>query len=493
MKGAGPLPNPAVVLDSSECAALPLSEIISGDRRLDAETYLSDGFMIRSKIRRSLLRRFPLGELAKIWRPIPSRMKATQVDREHGVPFVTATQVYDVWPTPRKWIAPSKTPNLSGRYVYPGWILITCSGSVGNVIMAYSAHANLVVSDDLLRVDIYESEMRGYVYIFLRTEFGRAMMRSGQYGSVIKHLDINHLAQVPVPVIDHLVKPMGVAVDEVFTMRNEAYKLDMVAQSIFGDSLPERPKNPSMDSGFQVSASHLFSGRRRLEGYAYSPASRFVTQVYNQNAEDVISLGEIAQVRLPNRFKRIFGQGGTPYLDSEPIFKINPNITKFLTPATKIDFDTYVVRRGWLLMARSGQIYGLNGQAMLANERHESKVITEHIVRIIPNSEEIRSGYLQTVLQHPTLGRPLVVSRAYGTSVPELAPEDIRRLPLPRLKSGIEDKIADAAEQANELRRRADEKEDKAVSDFESELNGELDHNGMNSFRDMQGPVPQWA
>ena len=165
---------------------------------------------------------------------------------------------------------------------------------------------------------------------------------------------------------------------------------------------------------------------------------------------------------------------GTPYLDSEPIFKINPDITKFLTPATNIDFDTYAVRRGWLLMARSGQIYGLNGQAMIANEWHEGKVVTEHIMRIIPNPEEIRSGYLQTVLQHPTLGRPLVVSRAYGTSVPELAPKDIRQLPLPRLKREIEDEIADAAEHANELRRIADEKENRAVSDLESELSREL-------------------
>ena len=254
MMASEPLLQPNVGSDSPGCATLPVSEIISGDRRLDAEIYLSDGFMIRSKVRRSLLHRCPLGGLAKIWRPFPSRMKATRVDRENGVPFVTAPQVFDVWPTPRKWIAPSKTPNLSGRYVNPGWMLITCSGSVGNVIMAYSAHANLVVSDDLLRADVYESEMRGYVYTFLRTGFGRAMMQSGQYGSVVKHLDIDHLAELPVPVIDHLVEPIGAAVDEAFTMRDEAYRLDMVAQSRFGDVLPDRPKSRPRVSGIRIAS-----------------------------------------------------------------------------------------------------------------------------------------------------------------------------------------------------------------------------------------------
>ena len=76
----------------------------------------------------------------------------------------------------------------------------------------------------------------------------------------------------------------------------------------------------------------------------------------------------------------------------------------------------------------------------------------------------------QTVLSHPTLGQPLVVSRAYGTSVPELAPEDVRQLPIPRLEQEVEDEIADAAEQASELRRRAYEREEEIVSKLEREL-----------------------
>ena len=192
--------------------------------------------------------------------------------------------------------------------------------------------------------------------------------------------------------------------------------------------------------------------------------------MYELNAETIVALGEVAQVYLRGRFKRIFGEVGTAYLDSEPIFKINPEITKFLTPATDVDLDDYQVQRGSLLMACSGQTYGLNGQAIIANDWHEGKVVTQHIIRIVPSGQGIRPGYLQTVLSHPTLGQPLVVSRAYGTSVPELAPGDIRQLPIPRLKREIEDEIADSAEQANELRRKADDKENRAVAKLEGEL-----------------------
>ena len=455
-----------------ECRTLPVSEMMSGDRRLEAEAYLSDGFMVRRAIQRSKRRATPLGALAKIWQP--SRLKGIQVRPEHGVPFISATQVFDIWPTPRKWLAPSKTPGLADRYVSPGLMLVTCSGAVGNAMIAYSAHADLVISHDLLRVEVHDPEVRNYVYAFLRTRFGRVMMRSSQYGSTVKHLEVDHLAETPVPLLDRLVDEVDAAIDETFTMRDEAYRLDMMSRSIFAEALDDQPEAMLPEEGYAVSASHLFGGRRRLEAYAHSPGSRFVSEVYERNAESIESLSKIARVYLPGRFKRIYGETGTTYLDSEPVFKINPEITKFLTPATDIDFDAYFVQSGWLLMARQGQIYGINGQAILANAWHEGKVVSEAIIRVIPNSTKIRSGYLQTMLSHPTLGQPLVVSRACGTSVPNLVPEDIEQLPIPRLARQIENDIADAAEQANELRRKADEIEDRAVAGLENELEREL-------------------
>ncbi len=209
---------------------------------------------------------------------------------------------------------------------------------------------------------------------------------------------------------------------------------------------------------FTAQTSEIYTGRRRLDAYAHNPAARAIRQRFYRNAESVARLGSLARAFVPPRFKRVFGTTGTPYLDSEPIFKTNPGIAKTLTPATRIDPEKYMVDAGWLLMACSGQIYGLNGQAILANGWHEKKVVTQHIMRIVPDTSMVRSGYLEVVLTHPTLGQPLVISRAHGTSVPELAPEDIEGLPIPRLAGHMEDEIADMAERANELRMQANEK-----------------------------------
>ena len=294
------------------------------------------------------------------------------------------------------------------------------------------------------------------------------MMQGSHYGNVIKHLEVSHLEQIPVPVVDRLRDKMHQRISDLFAARDEAYRLDMTARRRFADAMSDQPQT-LQEEGYAVQASRLFHGRRRLEAFAHSPAAQQVARTYERNAESVVRLGQIARAFVPGRFKRIYGEQGTTYLDSGPVFKVNPELSKVLTPATPIDFDAYMVKRGWLLMACSGQIYGINGQAILADRWHERKVITQHIMRIVPDGT-IRPGYLQTVLSHTTLGQPLVVSQAYGTSVPELAAEDIERLPIPRLAKREEDEIADAAERASELRMTANKAENEAVSELENEF-----------------------
>ena len=113
---------------------------------------------------------------------------------------------------------------------------------------------------------------------------------------------------------------------------------------------------------------------------------------------------------------------GIPYLDSEDLYKLNPELTKYIPPLAKKNVNAYLVERGWILMACSGQIYGLNGTVVLANEWHEAQIVSNHVVRIVPG-ESIRPGYLTMALGHPTLGRPLVTCNAFGSEYPRLRPK----------------------------------------------------------------------
>ena len=68
----------------------------------------------------------------------------------------------------------------------------------------------------------------------------------------------------------------------------------------------------------------------------------------------------------------------------------------------------------------------------------------------------VRPGYLFTALGHPVLGRPIVIRNVHGTSIPHLEPADIAMTPVVRLLKADEDYIADAMEEAVNLRVKAD-------------------------------------
>lgn len=431
---------------------------------MDGETYLMPGFRYRYEIE-TRTDSVPVVELAKVWQP--SRLKGIQVAPDHGVPFLTATQVFDLRPIPRKWISPTRTPKIEDRYLEPGWILVTCSGSVGDAIMSYAPHRDMVVSHDLLRVVPRTATITGYLYTYFRTHYGRAVMRSTKYGNIIKHLEPEHLEEIPVPLVgdDKLADTLNETIERVFALRDEAHGLEHKAERKFGEAVG-LPDDPEADDGYTVHASGMFGPGRRLDGYHYNPTARRALEAIDRSGLTTEPLDDLTEeVFGVPRFKHIYTESGIPYLDSEPLFKVNPELSKFIPPGSKKNADAYYVHKGWILMACSGQLYGLNGNVVLADTWHEHKIVSNHVIRILPN--RIRPGYLYAALNHPTIGQPLVLRCAFGTEVPEIPTEEVRLLPIVRLSESLEDEIADMIERASEVRMEADKLENGAVSMLE--------------------------
>ena len=177
------------VFRNSRYASLPIRLMLASERRLDGESYLTDGFQYRYRIE-SMPHTRIVRELARVWQP--SRLKGVKVRSVAGLPFLAATQAFDIRPVPRKWLSKTHISKLDSRYVSRGTILVTCSGNIGDAIVSYTAHEGLVISHGLIRVDPYTSDDTGYLYTYFRTRHGRAVMRSSQYGNVIKHMEPEH-------------------------------------------------------------------------------------------------------------------------------------------------------------------------------------------------------------------------------------------------------------------------------------------------------------
>jgi hypothetical protein len=436
-------------------ASVASSLIGTGDRRLEAESYLSAGYAVRGAIEAQPDGWKPLETMAQIW--LPGRLKAIIVSPAFGVPFLAATQVLDIRPTPRKWLSLERTSESADRYVAPGQILVTRSGAVGRSTIAYGPHLATIISDDLLRIDPREARLWGWIYAYLRASTIIAMMTSAQYGHVIKHLEVSHLNALPVPTIsDRLIQHFETQAMEVLRLRQKAYELATEAERLFADTIGHSPGEDAPFT-FTAKASELHTGRRRMEGCYHAPTPASILSAFEESGhktEPLLSLTEGVWWRSP--FRRVFGDAGVPYKSAEEIFALNAPVKKRVLLEQTKEPDQYFVKSGWLVMACSGQVYGLIGSVALMTADDEHTFFSHDLIRILPRSGKIRPGYLMTALNHPTLGRPLIVRYAYGTSIPHLEPDDIATMPIVRLETSIEEKIADLMEESASFRSRAD-------------------------------------
>ena len=439
-------------------ASLSVSAFTGGDRRLEAETYLSSGFGIRTAIESKAGRWTRFHKLAKAW--MPNRLKGIIVSSNYGKPFLAATQVFDVRPFSRKHLAVELMSGAKNCFVDDGIILVTRSGSVGQATMSHAVHRGIVISDDLLRVTPIEPEQAGWVYAFLHTPHSRAMCKGAHYGHMIKHLEPSHLDALPIPIVDDATaKRFTRRVERIMAKRNHGYRLTLEAEACFEKALGPVKVKDWGEKGFAVKAVEALSrGRRRLDATIHNPGVRVLWRHLAKNGQGFTTISDAGyDVWLPSRFRRIPAQDGVLLVDSADLTKVNPDHTKHIADGDFGDRYRARVKSRWVLMARSGQTYGIIGTTVIAERDLENKVISDHVMRIKPRRDaDVKPGYLVTALSHPVFGRPLVKSLAYGSSIPEIEVADIKGHQIVRLSGKVETAVAGLAEAAAKARAVAD-------------------------------------
>jgi hypothetical protein len=440
-----------------------------GDRRLEGDVYLTSGYGVRLALETQPAGWVPLGQLARIWQP--GRLKGIQVGPQYGTPFLAATQVLDFRPSPRKFLSLERTDDATNRFVKSGTILVTCSGSVGRAALAVKAHEKMLISHDLLRVETKQNST-GWVYAYLRSPQARAMMNAAQYGHVIKHLEVGHLEKLPIPELpSKMLLHFQEEYESILKARNRSFELLQKAESQYAGLYPDFKPVSDDVLGFSASSVQMGGRRLRMEASCYLPSVQNVQTTYHRHARAVVSLASVTEkIAVPGRFKHVYGDGGTPYIDSADLLEVNPDITKYVLKMDEKEQASYHVEAGWLLAPCSGQVYGNIGHVVLATAWHTQKMLTNHALRIAPDTKKIRAGYLQCVLGHPQLGRPQLVRFAFGSSVPEIAAADMAMVPVPRFDSKIENELADMMEESAVLRSEADTLENHLAAEAEALL-----------------------
>lgn len=424
--------------------------------RLDASTYAAGALLARDQIVAGPRPWRRLDEVARLFNG-PRFARRYVRERERGVPFLSSSDILlaDLGSIPL--LSKAATPGLDRLLVEGGWTLISCSGTIGNTAYVRPEMHGMAASQHVMRAVPDESKIApGYLFAFLTARHGQVLLRRRTYGSLIQHIEPQHIADLPVPLPDpgtqdrihNLVAGAAIA-------RTEASRLLDEAAAYFDGLAGPMPSAHDHARAVGVLRSpglHLRLDAFHHVGWAAEPVFP------NRDRID-----DLAEVIGTNRVPRAYAARGVPFLSGIDVFKLRPGVRVRLAAYIADAYEARVMR-GDLAVQGSGQRYGLVGQAAYLGRRLDGWAASHDLFRIRASDPSITARIFAFLRSDS--GHRVMLRHSYGTSIPHVNPVGIAGVEVPPLPAELLTKVS----RAIELREQADEDEERAIREVEAWL-----------------------
>ena len=461
----------------------PVHWLYAGEQRLDGRYYANEAFVARRVVEDSGLEVkrledtvqdiFVLGRFKRIYARDPSA----------GWPYLSATEALTFRPTSERWIARDHAPkDAAYHFAREGWILLTCSGTVGRMVIASKRLEKFFLTHDLIRIVPSANVPKGYLYAFLSSWVGQALIAKSEYGSAIKHLEPHHLATVPVPLLPWAEQEaIHDEVTRAYTLRDEANDLlDKAEKQLHHDLgltpfdpdqvhyIPPPPRKesniptPPRLKAFTTPASEL---DERFDASYHVPIAHAAVQQLQDGKYPIAPLASLAgDLYIPPRFRRIYvdKEYGVPFIQGSHLPQMKPQDMQYLSRSMTTGLYRWIIHRNWVLVTCSGTV----GRISLTPSGWDGWAATQHILRIIPDKEKGHPGYLATFLATP-YGQHQLTAKIYGGVVDELTEADTADVRVPDAPLDVQRAIGEKVVMAYEKKDEANAIEDAAIQRLE--------------------------
>lgn len=454
--------------------------LISGDCRLDASYYNDETVASRRIVEESGFESKPLGD-PNITRDIfnlPRFKRIYTNNPDKGYPYLSAYETFMFRPRKTRWIAHDKAPEHPERFfVKKGWILVYCSGiNVGRCVIVNKLFEDYFLTHDIIRV--IPTLPPGYIYAFLASRFGNALMRGKQYGAAIPHLEAVHLTDISIPLLPvHVQEEIHEDVITACNLREDANHLLDDAEDLLYSLLniprfdeSQVPYLSIKPKAFTLIVSEFAD---RFDASFHMPIVKTCISQMQKGKYPLKRLGDaVIRVLIPPRFKRIYVEPeyGAPFLQGSHIPLIKPYDLKYLSLHAHTDLRPWTIQKDWVLITCSGTI----GRISLVPQALGGWIASQHIERIISDPKDpqyAHPGYIAAFLMTP-YGQHQLTSKIYGGIVDELTEADTASVWIPDAPPNVQVDIGELVVQAFKMKEEANQIESKAIKLLEDTVEG---------------------
>lgn len=460
--------------------SVPVQNVFDTGLRLEASVYATEAKQAETAILSNQYGCIPIHKLAGIYHC--SRFKRVFVEKSE-FPIYQPSQIGELNPSPAAYISDKTEVDLNALRVKQDQVLMTCSGTVGNVTLVSKTLANRIFSHDLLRIGSHEPHHAGYLYAYFKSKQGRTLIQSNNYGAVIQHIEPAHLLSLPIPNAPELLKThIHHTITESFNLRDESNELMALARSTLQTALAlpsVEQLNPPTNAknGLHCFSVNVANLNHRFEANYHNPLVQAITEHLQQHAEQVLPLGDkrlTQDIILAGRFKRVYveEQQGVPFLGGKEILELDPRGEKYLSlkhHGERID-EQLTLDENMILITCSGTI----GKVNIVPKHWQGWAGSQHILRTVPINTEW-AGYLYAWLSSEW-ALPLIRRFTYGAVVFEIDQYHLAQVPVPLLADiSVMQHINNLVLRANELRYQAFLKEQEGLRMFNEDVLGVCD------------------
>ena len=240
--------------DDINWSTVSLSDVLSKGKRLEASVYDVECKHARDLVKKSIYGYDEINidkDLIDCYtRP---RFKRIWLNKSE-YPIYQPTSMLDIYPQNDGYISELTETNIESLRVLEGQVLITCSGTIGKVSFVSKTLNRKIFSHDLLRIRFKNEHDNGFFYTFLKTSVGKSILKSNKYGSVISHIEAEHINEVLLPKAPlNLKKKIHSLILQSYGKRDESNKLIDEATKIMIDELELPPIEELKKEAFSYS------------------------------------------------------------------------------------------------------------------------------------------------------------------------------------------------------------------------------------------------
>lgn len=449
--------------------------------RIDPSLHLSNGIKIREDLKRSPYGLTSLSQCSDnifIGNIFSRNWVAT---KDFGETYLAASDAVLANLETGRYISQKQANKLSYLRVKRDWILITCSGTLGKIAYTNNNYLDKILTHDLLRVLPNDKTVkRGTVYAFLSSKYGYYQITLSRFGGVVKHINAEQAGNILIPVFpDDLQQQTDELIASASLLREEATVLLTEALSLLRNKTGLKALNTD---DYDYFGAH--SSTRTVSCYQRNIKEIGTTTINAFNHSERIRNLK-ASISCPtSALSKVLCNGTTFSTGSFPRIEVKEGHGIMLINQSDI-FDSiikgkYISRRnvktsnlveyGEVLIAGVGTLGESETfcRVIFANEDISGQLVSGEFIRM-KTTENVPSGYLYTWLSSD-YGFRLLRNLQAGTKLCRPIPKLVLEIPVPIIDKDSMLEIDRLVREAHTKRHQANQKELKAISMVEQEI-----------------------